>query len=222
MKEIIQKLINLERKVSNLEVLEGGSGVNLQATSPGTAQTGNANLSGDIRAGGDLYAGDDVIVSDDVVAGGDVIATLSLQAGTTITRAGIAMNNVTVLDKVCRVLDDSTSRATGYANSAVQVSGTLDLVSGWVTLPATLKTCWYSFFILTAAATGIGVVVENPSFIVGAATMRGTTSQQSGGGNFAYSGSGVVSLDGSGRLRFVYSGTANATRIIIDVWGYSV
>ena len=166
--------------------------VNLQATSPGTAQTGHMNISGDIRA------------------------------GTSFTRNGIAMNNVTALDKVCRVLDDVTSRASGYANSTVAVAGATDTASGWVTLPATLKACWYTFFILTAAATGVGVVVENPSFVVGASTMRGTTVQQAGGGNFAYSGGGVVSLDASGQLRFVYSGTANATRIIIDVWAYSV
>lgn len=200
--------------------------VALQAATPGTQQTGNANISGKLITGGDIASSGDIsgvnVTGSGTVQGATVTSTGAVNAATAFNRNGIAMNNVVVLDKVCRVLSDGTSRASGYSNSAVAVAGATDLVSSWITLPATLKAVWYSFFVLTAAAAGVGVVVENPSFVVGASTMRGTTVQQSGGGNFAYSGGGVVSLNSSGQLRYVLSGTANITTTIIDIWAYSV
>lgn len=126
---------------------------------------------------------------------------------------------IVTLDKVCRIYDTTAALPNATALN-IQVTGATDLATGWLTLPSTLRSVKYSVFILTAAATGVNAVVENPDFIVGASTMRGTTAQQAAGGNFAYSGSGVVSLSSLGQLRLVYNGTAAGTRLIVDVWEY--
>lgn len=70
-----------------------GGAVALQATSPGTTQTGSAHVSVDLRADGDVYAGDDVIATDDVTAGGDVIATGTVQVGTGLFIGGVQVLN---------------------------------------------------------------------------------------------------------------------------------
>lgn len=57
MRELIEQLDKLESKLNKLTVLEGAAGVNLQSTYPGTADTGNINVSGNINAGTALYIG---------------------------------------------------------------------------------------------------------------------------------------------------------------------
>jgi hypothetical protein len=246
MKDLIRKVDNHEDRLGKLEVLEGGgsSGVTsvtgtapiassggttpaisiaitpanpggavaLQGTTPGTAQTGNANLTGTILAA--------TMTASGTVQGATVTSTGAVNAATAFNRNGIAMNNVTVLDQVCRVLDDTTSRATGYTNSAVQVTGVTDILAASVTLPATLKAVWFSMFLITAAGANVRMAVENPDFVAGASTLQGSTVLV--GATIAYSGGGVVSLSSLGRLRYVYGGSANVTRTIIDIWGYVV
>jgi hypothetical protein len=212
MKELIQKVDNHDSRIERLEVLEGGGAVALQGTTPGTAQTGNANLTGTILAA--------TMTASGTVQGATVTSTGAVNAATAFNRNGIAMNNVTVLDQVCRVLDDTTSRATGYTNSAVQVTGVTDILAASVTLPATLKAVWFSMFLITAAGANVRMAVENPDFVAGASTLQGSTVLV--GATIAYSGGGVVSLSSLGRLRYVYGGSANVTRTIIDIWGYVV
>jgi hypothetical protein len=73
-------------------------------------------------------------------------------------------------------------------------------------------------FLITAAPANVRMVVENPDFVAGATTLQGSTVLV--GATTAYSGGGVVSLSSLGQLRYVYGGSANVTRTIIDVWAY--
>lgn len=196
MKEIIQQLNKATSDIEKLKSLPN-RGVSLQSTTPGTADIGNENISGTLIAGG------------------------SIQAGTTILRAGIAMNNTIVLDKICRVYDDATSRISGYTNNAIQVSGVTDTLSGWITLPSTLKAVKYDVLLFTAAAgTGLSLVVENPDAATGSRVLQGST--VSDGAIIAYSGGSTMSLSSLGRLSITYRGTANLTRIIINIIEYIV
>jgi hypothetical protein len=220
----ISRVENKVRKLAAQEVALPGGAVALQGTTPGTAQTGNANFSGKLITGGDVAASGNVsgvnVTGSGTVQGATVTSTGAVNAATAFNRNGIAMNNVTVLDQVCRVLDDTTSRATGFTNSAVQVTGVTDILAASVTLPATLKAVWFSMFLITAAGANVRMAVENPDFVAGASTLQGSTVLV--GATTAYSGGGVVSLSSLGRLRYVYGGSANVTRTIIDIWAYSV
>jgi hypothetical protein len=192
MKELIQKVDNHDSRIERLEVLEGGGGVSLQGTTPGTAQTGNANLTGTILAA--------TMTASGTVQGATVTSTGAVNAATAFNRNGIAMNNVTVLDQVCRVLDDTTSRATGYTNSAVQVTGVTDILAASVTLPATLKAVWFSMFHNYGAAANVRMAVENPDFVAGASyLLQGSTVLAVARVTLAIPVRGVVSLSSLGK-----------------------
>jgi hypothetical protein len=79
MKELIQKVDNHDSRIERLEVLEGGGAVALQGTTPGTAQTGNANLTGTILAA-------------------TMTATGTVQGATVNATSKVQLNGVTALE----------------------------------------------------------------------------------------------------------------------------
>jgi hypothetical protein len=79
MKELFQRVDRLEDTLSRLIVLEGGGAVALQGTTPGTAQTGNANLTGTILAA-------------------TMTATGTVQGATVNATSKVQLNGVTALE----------------------------------------------------------------------------------------------------------------------------